>query len=73
MLTVLSFGLTTFFVVAEDTTSGTVEADVLSQSGSSVSGATVTLTSTSKGITRSTVSSSDGSKAVQVYQVLLLL
>ena len=61
MLTVLSFGLTTFFVVAEDTTSGTVEADVLSQSGSSVSGATVTLTSTSKGITRSTVSSSDGS------------
>jgi hypothetical protein len=60
MMTVLSFGLTSFFVVAEDTTSGTVEADVLSQSGSSVSGATVTLTSTSKGITRSTVSSSDG-------------
>ena len=60
MSAILAMGLTTFYVAAEDTTSATVEAEVLSQDGSAVSGATVTLTSTSKGISRSSVAGSDG-------------
>ena len=60
MMSVLSFGLVSSYLVAEDTTSGTVEAEVLAQDGSAVSGATVTLTSISKGISRSTVADSDG-------------
>ena len=60
MSAVLALGLTSFYVAAEDTTSATVEAEVLSQDGSAVSGATVTLTSTSKGISRSTVADGDG-------------
>ena len=61
MTAILSIGLTSLYVAAEDNTSATIEAEVLSQDGSTVSGATVTLTSTTKGITRSTVSDSDGS------------
>ena len=61
MMSVLSFGLVSSYLVAEDTTSGTVEAEVLAQDGSAVSGATVTLKSTSKGLSRSTVADNDGS------------
>jgi len=60
MSAVLALGLTSFYVGAEDTTSATVEAEVISQDGSAVSGATVTLKSTSKGISRSSVADSDG-------------
>ena len=60
MSAVLALGLTSFYVGAEDTTSATVEAEVISQDGSAVSGATVTLTSTTKGISRSGVADSDG-------------
>ena len=61
MMSVLSFGLISSYLVAEDTTSGTVEAEVLAQDGSAVSGATVTLKSTSKGLSRSSVADNDGS------------
>ncbi|MDB3996608.1 TonB-dependent receptor [Gammaproteobacteria bacterium] len=61
MMSVLSFGLISSYLVAEDTTSGTVEAEVLAQDGSAVSGATVTLKSTSKGLSRSSVADSNGS------------
>ncbi|MDA7788294.1 TonB-dependent receptor [Gammaproteobacteria bacterium] len=60
MMSVLSFGIVSSHLVAEDTTSGTIEAEVLSQSGSPLSGATVTLKSTAKGISRSTVSDNEG-------------
>jgi len=60
MMSVLSFGLISSYLVAEDTTSGTVEAEVLAQDGSAVSGATVTLKSTSKGLSRSSVADSNG-------------
>ena len=60
MATAFIFSITSFYLVAEDTTTGTVEAEVLSQDGSTVSGASVTIKSTDKGITRSTTADENG-------------
>ena len=60
MATAFIFSISSFYLVAEDTTTGTVEAEVLSQDGSTVSGASVTIKSTDKGITRSTTADENG-------------
>ena len=49
------------FSYAEDATSGTLEASVLDQSGTAVAGASVSVTSANTGISKSAVSSADGS------------
>ena len=49
------------FSNAEDATSGTLEASVLDQSGTAVAGASVSVTSADTGISKSAVSSADGS------------
>jgi hypothetical protein len=49
------------FSNAEDATSGTLEATVLDQSGTAVAGASVSVTSAGTGISKSSVSSADGS------------
>ena len=60
MATAFIFSISSFHLVAEDTTTGTVEAEVLSQDGSTVSGASVTIKSTDKGITMSTTADENG-------------
>ena len=49
-----------FNAFAEDTTSATIEAEVLNQSGATISGATVTVTSASKGLSKTRTSDGDG-------------
>ena len=54
---------------AEDATSGTLNAKVLASSGASLSGATVTVTSRSTGVTRSSQSGSDGSTNIPLLAI----
>ncbi|SVB88972.1 uncharacterized protein METZ01_LOCUS241826, partial [marine metagenome] len=54
---------------AEDATSGTLNGKVLSASGDAVSGANVTVSSSSTGVSRNSVTGSDGSISMPLLAV----
>ena len=66
---ILSFGFSSTFINAEDVTSGSLSGKIVDQSGTAVSGASLTVKSTSTGVSRSVTSSSDGSIRVPVLSV----
>ena len=63
---VLTIGSSAF---AEDGTSGTLNAKVLSASGNSISGATISVTSSSTGVSRSASSDSNGSATLPLLAI----
>ena len=57
---VLSLGFISTTIHAEDTTSGTVEANVINQAGNAIAGASISIKNEATGQSRSSVSDSDG-------------
>ena len=58
LTTVLSLGFISTAIHAEDTTSGTVEANVINQAGNVISGASISIKNEATGQSRSSVSDS---------------
>ena len=63
---ILTIGSSAF---AEDGTSGTLNAKVLSSSGGSIAGAAISISSSSTGVSRSAVSESDGSISMPLLSI----